>query len=89
MEPLVARLQHLVETNVRALIDDHHDIAVTAVEGHENVIFEVHCLKEDAGLVIGRKGKNIESIRVLVKSACRGVNLNTAVEVVNSKEGRA
>jgi uncharacterized protein len=89
MEPLVARLQILVETNVRALIDDHHDLAVTSVEGQENVIFEIRCQKEDVGLIIGRKGKNIEAIRTLIKSACRGVNLNTTVEVVNAKEGRA
>ena len=89
MEPLVARPQNLVETNVRALIDDHHDFAITVVEGQEHVIFEIRCRKEDVGLIIGRQGKNIEAIRTLVKSACRGVNLNTTVEVVNSKEARA
>ena len=89
MEPLVACLQHLVETNVLALIDDHHELAITALQGQEHVIFEIRCHQDAVGLVIGRKGKNIEAIRTLVKSACRGVNLHTSVGVVNTKAGRA
>jgi len=37
------------------------------------------------GLVIGRNGRNIEAIRTLVRSACRGANVRTSVEVTNSR----
>ena len=81
----IDRLTHLVEANCRAVIDDDHPLAVQAVGGQENIVFEVHCAAEDVGLIIGRNGKNIEAIRTLVRSACRGENLRISVEVVNSR----
>jgi predicted RNA-binding protein YlqC (UPF0109 family) len=82
---LIERLKQLVAENCQAVIDDDHDLAVQAVGGEENVVFEIFCEPGDVGLIIGRNGKNIEAIRTLVRSACRGATIRTAVEVVNSR----
>jgi len=82
---IISRLQKLVEDNCRAVIDDDHDLAVSVIGGQENILFEIHCSQEDVGLIIGRNGRNIEAVRTVVRSACRGANVRTAVEVVNSR----
>jgi uncharacterized protein len=81
----IDRLKRVVELNCREVIDEAHVVTVEAVGGQENVVFEVHCNPEDVGLIIGRHGKNIDAIRTLVRSACRGAALRTAVEVINSR----
>ena len=81
----VERLRLLVEHTCQAVIDEGHDLSAVAIPGDENVVFEVHCAPGDIGLVIGRGGKHIEAVRTIVQSACRGANIRTSVEVVNSR----
>jgi len=85
MDHLVERLKKLVLENCQAVIDENHPLTVESVGGSENIIFEVHCDKDDVGLVIGRNGKNVEAIRTLVRAACRGAALRTSVEICNSR----
>ena len=85
MDTLIERLANLAAYTCRAIIDDGHAISVKAAEGEENVVFEVTCEPGDVGLIIGSKGRNIEAIRTLVRSACRGETLRTAVEVTKSR----
>lgn len=85
MEATIKRLQHLVETNCRAVIDEGHDVEVEAIVGAENILFEIHCEPSDVGLIIGSRGKNIEAIRTIVRSGTRGAPIRTAVEVLHSR----
>jgi predicted RNA-binding protein YlqC (UPF0109 family) len=85
MRDLIERLRKLVQENCAAVIDDDHELAVQAAGGEENVVFEIFCEPRDVGLIIGRAGKNIEAMRTIVHSACRGETLRTQVEVVNSR----
>jgi predicted RNA-binding protein YlqC (UPF0109 family) len=72
-----------VECNCREVIDPDHEVTVESVGGAENLLFEISCLPDDVGLIIGANGRNIEAIRTLVHSACRGASVRTAVEVTN------
>jgi uncharacterized protein len=81
----IERLRKLVEYACREVIDDGHPLSVEAVGGSENLVFEVHCDPGDVGLIIGRNGSTIEAIRTIVRSACRGAKIRTAVEVCNSR----
>jgi predicted RNA-binding protein YlqC (UPF0109 family) len=81
----IDRVKRVVELNCGEVIDPDHDVRVDAVGGQENVLFEVHCEPGDVSLIIGRNGKNIEAIRTIVRSSCRGTAVRTAVEVVNSR----
>jgi len=85
MDQLIERLKKVVEFNCREIIDPDHQLSVECVEGKENLLFEVSCLTQDVGLIIGKNGRNIEAIRTLVRSACRGVTIRTDVEVLNSR----
>jgi predicted RNA-binding protein YlqC (UPF0109 family) len=85
MEQLIDRLKRLVEFHCREVIDPDHEVTVACVGGAENLLFEISCLQDDVGLIIGRNGRNIDAIRTLVHSACRGASVRTAVEVTNSR----
>ena len=85
MEALIARLKHVVEFNCGEVIDPDHTVTVECIGGAENLLFEISCIQADVGLIIGRNGRNIEAIRTLVRSACRGANIRTSVEVTNSR----
>jgi predicted RNA-binding protein YlqC (UPF0109 family) len=85
MDTTIERLRCLVEANCRAIVDDEHPIHVEAIGGAENLLFEVQCDPGDVGLLIGRNGRNIEAIRTLVRSACRGQPIRTSVEVLHSR----
>ena len=85
MDELIYRLRGVVEFNCREVIDPDHSLHVDCVGGAENLLFEITCSQEDVGLIIGRQGRNIEAIRTLVKSACRGAAVRTSVEVTNSR----
>jgi uncharacterized protein len=85
MEALIARLKRVVEFNSQEVIDPDHTVTVECIGGAENLLFEISCAQVDVGLIIGRNGRNIEAIRTLVKSACRGANVRTSVEVTNSR----
>lgn len=82
---LTERLRQLVIANAAAVIDDDHPLHVEAIAGSENILFEIDCLKEDIGLVIGAGGRHIEAIRTMVRGGCRGAKIRTAVEVKNSR----
>jgi uncharacterized protein len=85
MDELIQRLKKVVEFNCQEVIDPDHTVSVECVGGAENLLFEISCAQEDVGLIIGRQGRNIESIRTLVKSACRGASVRTEVEVLKSR----
>ena len=80
------RLKNIVIDTCMAIIDENHDVNVNVIGGQENILFEIHCKQEDVGLVIGRNGRNIEAIRTIVRSACRGAPIRTSVEVINSRQ---
>lgn len=85
MDALIARLTRVVEFNCQEVIDENHSVTVECIGGAENLLFEISCDQSDVGLVIGRNGRNIEAIRTLVRSACRGANVRTSVEVTHSR----
>jgi hypothetical protein len=62
-------VKEVVETIVRALVNDPEKVSVTQAEEERSVIVEVRVPEEDLGRVIGKHGKVANSIRVLAKAA--------------------
>jgi predicted RNA-binding protein YlqC (UPF0109 family) len=59
-------LKELIETLVRALVQDAGKVSVTEQREGEDIIFEIDCDPADRGRVIGKKGRTIEALRTLV-----------------------
>ena len=73
------RVADLVEYIVCGLVDDEEAVSLDVTDGEEGALIEVSCSEEDAGRVIGRKGRTIKAIRTLARAL--GQRVGTAVEV--------
>lgn len=73
------RVADLVEYIVCGLVDDESAVSLDVTDGEEGALIEVSCSEEDAGRVIGRKGRTIKAIRTLARAL--GQRVGTAVEV--------
>ncbi|HIZ18261.1 MAG TPA: KH domain-containing protein [Candidatus Olsenella stercoravium] len=73
------RVADLVEYIVCGLVDDEESVSLDVTDGDGGALIEVSCSEEDAGRVIGRKGRTIKAIRTLARAL--GQRVGTAVEV--------
>ncbi len=73
------RVADLVEYIVCGLVDDVSAVSLDVTDGSEGALIEVFCSEDDAGRVIGRKGRTIKAIRTLARAL--GQRVGTAVEV--------
>ena len=73
------RVADLVEYIVCGLVDDEDSVSLDVTDSEGSSLIEVSCSEEDAGRVIGRKGRTIKAIRTLARAL--GQRVGTAVEV--------
>ncbi len=76
-------MKHFLDFVVRSLVDNPDDVQISEVTHDGQVTYRVGLHPADVGLVIGKGGHTIGSIRSLVNSASR-TGENIAVEVVEN-----
>ncbi len=59
-------MQDFIETVVKQLVDKPDEVSVNIVETEKQIIYELSVGEGDFGKVIGKKGRNISSLRSLV-----------------------
>ena len=62
-------MKELLESMVKAIVDSPDDVEVSVNEGEDTLIYELRLGDDDLGKVIGKKGKNIGSIRTIISAA--------------------
>jgi len=62
---MATELQEYVEYNVRRLVDRPDDVDVNVTISTKTVIIQIKVDQTDCGKVIGKKGRTIESLKVL------------------------
>lgn len=72
-----------VEYVVRSLVDAPDAVKVTPVAGDRQTTVQVTCEKRDIGKVIGKSGKTIAAIRVLVAGASARQGKKVSVEILD------
>lgn len=82
MEQPRTSLSGLVETIVRALVDNPNEVQVRQIEGEKTVIVEVKVAPADLGKVIGKQGRIANAIRVLTRAAATKVGKKVSVEIL-------
>lgn len=73
------RVVDLVELVVCGLVDDIDAVSLDVTDAMEGTLIEVTCAPDDAGKVIGRRGRTIKAIRTLARAL--GARVGTAVDV--------
>ena len=73
------RVADLVEYIVCGLVTDEDRVSLDVMDGEGSALIEISCAEDDAGRVIGKRGRTIKAIRTLARAL--GSRVGTAVEV--------
>ena len=76
-------MKELLTYIVKSLVDDPTQVSVTEHDAGGETVFEVNVAEGDMGKVIGRQGRIIKEIRVLIKAAAQRKGQKASVEVVD------
>jgi predicted RNA-binding protein YlqC (UPF0109 family) len=61
-------IKGFVDTVVRALVDDPTQVNTSVLESGSMVVVELTVAQSDMGVLIGREGRNAQSLRVLLSA---------------------
>ena len=76
-------MKELLTYIVRSLVDKPDEVSVEEREGSGETIFEVRVADGDMGKVIGRQGRVVKEIRVLMKAVAQRKGKKVSVEVLD------
>jgi predicted RNA-binding protein YlqC (UPF0109 family) len=72
----------LVEYLVTSLVEHPDEVRIEKRVGTDTTTYEVSVHADDTGKVIGRQGRVIKAIRVLVRAAASAIDADATVEVI-------
>jgi predicted RNA-binding protein YlqC (UPF0109 family) len=76
-------MKHFLDFVVRSLVDNPDDVQITETSASGETVYRIGLHPGDIGLVIGKGGRTIGSIRSLINTASKGGD-HLAVEVVEN-----
>ncbi|MBI45423.1 MAG: RNA-binding protein [Candidatus Marinimicrobia bacterium] len=62
-------MQKLLEDIVKSIVDKPDEVQVNVNESENTIVYELNVGDGDLGKVIGKKGKNVNSIRTLLSAS--------------------
>ena len=78
-----AELVKLLLLNMaKNLVDNPDSVSVTEIEG-ETTVLELRVAPEDMGKVIGRQGRIVKEIRILMKAVAQRKGKKVSVEIMD------
>jgi predicted RNA-binding protein YlqC (UPF0109 family) len=75
-------IKQLLETIVKALVDNPEMVQVNEIAGETSIILELRVSPDDMGRVIGKQGRIAKAIRTVVKAAAVTENKRVVVEII-------
>ena len=76
-------MKELLTYLIQNLVDHPDEVAVTEREAGGETIYEVRVADGDMGKVIGRQGRIIKEVRVLMKAVAQRKGKKVSVEVLD------
>ena len=76
-------MKELLTYNIQKLVDNPDEVSVTEREAGADTVFEVRVADGDMGKVIGRQGRIIKEVRILMKAVAQRKGTKVSVEVVD------
>ena len=62
-------MQKLLEDIVKSLVDKPDEVKININESENTIVYELNVGEGDLGKVIGKKGRNVNSIRTLLSAS--------------------
>jgi predicted RNA-binding protein YlqC (UPF0109 family) len=75
-------MKELVLLIAKALVDNPDQVEVKEIAGEKATVLELKVVDGDRGKIIGKEGRIIKAIRIIVNSASAKLDKRATVEVV-------
>ena len=62
-------MKEIVELIAKSLVDNPDKVKVSQLDGEQSSIIELKVAPEDLGKIIGKQGRNVQAIRVILGAA--------------------
>lgn len=72
----------LVEYIVLGLVTEADEVSLDVTDSEGSSLIEISCAEQDAGRIIGRRGRTIKAIRTLARALGSRLGTNVEVEVL-------
>ena len=77
-------MKELIELIAKSLVDNPDKVQVSQLDGEQSSIIELKVAPEDVGKVIGKQGRNVQAIRVIVGAAGMKLKKRFILELIES-----
>ncbi len=75
-------MKELIEFIVKALVDDPASIEIKEVAGNKVTIYELRSAKDDIGKIIGKRGRTVGAIRILINAVSARQGKRAVLEII-------
>ena len=82
MNPGEPRVKEMLETLVKAFVDDPAAVTVVEVRKSEVTVLELRVAPEDLGKVIGRQGRTARALRAIVSVAGEKIQRRCLLQIL-------
>jgi len=82
MKSIADMIQEFIEDTVRLIVDRPEDVYVGVSITTKSVIVQIQVHKSDCGKIIGKKGRTIESLKIIA-SAIKNTNFSRDARLVS------
>lgn len=76
-------MKELLTYIVQNLVEKPDEVSVTEREANGEIVFEVRVADGDMGKVIGRQGRIVKEIRILMKAVAQRKGKKVSVEIMD------
>jgi hypothetical protein len=75
-------MKALVGIMAEALVDHPDQVEVTEIAGRDTSVIQLKAAKEDMGKIIGKKGRNVQAMRIILNGASRKLGKHVILEII-------
>ena len=75
-------MKGLVESIAKSLVDNPDRVQVSQLDGEQSSIIELKVAPEDMGKIIGKQGRNVQAIRVILGAVGMKLKKRVNLEIV-------
>lgn len=76
-------MKELLTYIAKHLVDNPDEVSVTEIENEADTVFEVRVAESDMGKIIGRQGRIVKEIRILMRSVAQRQGKSVSVEIMD------
>lgn len=75
-------MKELIEFIAKSIVDNPEDVRVNEIDGKSTTVLELQVAKGDLGKVIGKQGRTVRAIRLLLSAASTKSNHRFVLEII-------